>query len=105
MVNPDEIRELLAAHHEWLLVRETGRTFPLNSPEIEITAEGDKTLVGFIGDDGFHDWRLHSFEFDGNELTVSLSREFGKRESGAARAANCRKHPHRRGRACTARKS
>ncbi len=81
MVNPDEIREVLAAHHEWLLVRETGRTFPLTNPEIEITVECDKTLIGFIGDDGFHDWRLHSFEFDGNELTLSLSREFGKRES------------------------
>lgn len=81
MVNTEELREILAAHHEWLLVRETGRTFPLNSPEIEITAAGDKTLVGFIGDDGFHDWRLHSFEFDGNELSLDLSREFGKRES------------------------
>ncbi|MEQ1923592.1 MAG: hypothetical protein ABL952_13885 [Pyrinomonadaceae bacterium] len=81
MVNPDEIRELLAAHHEWLLVRETGRTFPLTNPEIEITADGDKTLIGFIGDDGFHDWRLHSFESDGSELSLRLSREFGKRET------------------------
>ncbi len=81
MVNGDEIREVLAAHHEWLLIRETGRTFPLTNPEIEITAGGDRTLIGLIGDDGFHDWRLHSFEFDGNELSLSLSREFGRRET------------------------
>ena len=27
MVNADELRQIVDSHHEWLLVRELGRTF------------------------------------------------------------------------------
>ena len=54
MVTPDELRELIAAYPEWLLVRDSGRSFPLSGSEIEVTTADDRTLLGFLDDGGFH---------------------------------------------------
>ena len=44
----DELREAVDAHNEWLLVRASGRSFPLFAAEIEIDADGGRTLFGFL---------------------------------------------------------
>ncbi len=79
MVNSDELRELIASHAEWLLVREFGPAFPLEKHEIEITEDGQKTFFGFLNDNGYHAWRLNGFVFDGNEIAIDLAGPFGKK--------------------------
>lgn len=79
MVNTNELRELVALHHEWLLTRDSGKTFPLESHEIEIDAENGKAHLGFLDDNGFHSWRLNSFAVDGGEIAIDVAGEFAKR--------------------------
>ena len=79
MVNGNELRELIASHDEWLLVREFGPAFPLEKHEIEIIDDGDKSFFGFLDDNGFHSWRLNGFEFDGSELEIDVSGSFAKK--------------------------
>jgi len=78
MVNADELRELLAARHEWLLVREFGRTFPLEKHEIDIIDDGEKTHFGFLDDKGFHSWRLNGFTGGEDEIQIDVAGEFAK---------------------------
>jgi hypothetical protein len=79
MVNLEELRELVARRHEWLLVRELGKTFPLEKHEIEIAADGERTHFGFLDDKGFHTWRLIGFEFDAaGEITIDVAGSFAK---------------------------
>ncbi len=79
MVNTDELRELIASHQEWLLVREFGPAFPLEKYEIEITEDGEKAFFGFLDDNGYHAWRLNGFAFDGNEIVLDLAGAFAKK--------------------------
>ena len=79
MVNPDELRELIASHHEWLLVRELGKTFPLERHEIEITEDGSKVFFGFLDDNGYHAWRLNGFALNGDEIAIDVAGAFGKK--------------------------
>ena len=82
MVNADELRALIAGSHEWLLVRELGRTFPLESSEIDIAQNGDKTHFGFLDDRGFHSWRLNGYSLDDNGIAIDVAGAFArKRES------------------------
>jgi len=78
MVNAEELREALSKRHEWLLVREAFRPFPVENDVIEITKEDGKTLFGFLDDKGWHTWRLNEFAVDGGEIEVILSGAFGK---------------------------
>ncbi len=80
MVVADELRELIDGHHEWLLVRDSGRSFPLDRSEIEITAEADRTLFGFPDEKGFHSWRLNGFGVEGLELAVDVAGAFGRKQ-------------------------
>jgi len=79
MTNADELRTLIDAHHEWLLVRELGRSFPLNKDEIDIEIDGRKTIFGFLDDIGFHSWRLNGFELEGGEIIVDVAGAFAKK--------------------------
>lgn len=79
MVKVGELRERLDGHHEWLLVRELGRTFPLYSSEIEIVDDGQKTHFGFLDDSGFHSWRLNGFTVDEREITIDVAGAFARR--------------------------
>ena len=82
MVNVDEIRTCLDGHYEWLLIREFGRTFPLDRTEIEIENVDDKTLFGFLDDNGFHSWRLNEATLSDNEISLDVAGAFGqKRET------------------------
>jgi hypothetical protein len=97
MVTPIELRELIAAYPEWLLIRDTGRSFPLFSGEIDITTDGGRTLVGFMDDGGFRSWRLNDFKFSDGAIELDLAGPFAQkretirlvpRESAAALAAS-----------------
>lgn len=80
MVNTDELREIVESHHEWLLVRDFGRTFPLEKHEIEITERGKKIHFGFLDDKGFHSWRLNSYSLDGGEIAVDVTGAFARKQ-------------------------
>lgn len=77
MVNADELRELIAERHEWLLVRDVGVAFPLDGGVIDVADEGGKTLFGFLDDHGWRTWRLNNFTLHGNEISIDLSGAFG----------------------------
>ncbi|HVF47703.1 MAG TPA: hypothetical protein VNA17_09075 [Pyrinomonadaceae bacterium] len=79
MVDANELRELVNSHHEWLLVRDAGRTFPLECHEIEIDAGETVSRFGFLDDSGFHSWRLNSFSAENDEITMDVAREFAKK--------------------------
>src|SRR5262245_10238089 len=96
MVTPHELRELIAAYPEWLLIRGSGRSFPLFGSEIEITTSEDKTLLGFLDDGGFHSWRLNEFKYHDGAIELDVAGPFTRkretlrlvpRESAAALSA------------------
>lgn len=77
MEEPDGLTTLIAAHFEWLAVRDSGRTLPLRNDEIEIVDDGRKTLFGFVEEKGFLMRRVVSCRVDGDELYLELSGKFG----------------------------
>jgi hypothetical protein len=78
MDSQNELQNLLSAHHEWLLIDASGRSFALQRAEIEITGERGKTLLGFLDDQGFQTWRVAGFRSKGVEILVNLTRNFEK---------------------------
>lgn len=80
MVNTDELLEIVNAHHEWLLVRDPGKSFPLEKHEIEISQNGGKAHFGFLDDKGFHSWRLNGFAFEGDEIAVDVAGAFARKQ-------------------------
>ncbi len=79
MVNIDDICAFLDGHHEWLLVREFDKTFPLDRTEIEVGVDGDKTMFGFLDDNGFHSWRLNDATLSNNEISLDVAGAFGRK--------------------------
>lgn len=79
MVSTDELHEIIAASHEWLLVRETGKTFPLGRAEIEFVEDDGKRHFGFIDDKGFHSWRLNAAAINGDEIVIDVAGAFAKK--------------------------
>jgi hypothetical protein len=84
MVDPEVLAEMLRAridsHLEWLLVRESGRTFPLRRDEIDISSTAGKVMFGSFDDTGFRISRVVSACADEDPLVVEL-RFKRKRES------------------------
>ncbi len=78
MEEPDGLTTLIAAHFEWLAVRDSGRTLPLRRDEIEIVDDGRRMLFGFVEEKGFSMRRVASFNVDGDEISLELSGMFGK---------------------------
>src|SRR5256885_8168288 len=78
MMSTEELRERLAATHEWLLVREEGKTFPLYSTEIEVSEDDGRRQFGFLDDKGFHNWRLNHAEVHGSELALDVAGAFAR---------------------------
>src|SRR4051812_46700804 len=97
MVNFEDLQAAIDTHFEWLLVRENGKTFPLQKTEIEITHDDAKVLFAVVDEGGFQVSRVRKFSFDGSEIALDLSSQFGKdeetirlipRESAKALSAN-----------------
>ena len=95
MVTPTELRELISAYPEWLLIRGSGRSFPIFATELEIGESDGRSLVGFLDDGGFHSWRLNEFKFEDGAIELDVAGPFAQkrevirlvpRESAAALA-------------------
>lgn len=80
MVNTAELRGLIDQKSEWLLVRESGRAFPLGRGEIEVAEDESRRSFAFTDDKGFHLWRLERFAFDGREIAVDVAGSFGRKK-------------------------
>ncbi|HEX6125215.1 MAG TPA: hypothetical protein VFZ23_07555, partial [Pyrinomonadaceae bacterium] len=81
MVRAEELaaglRGAIDSHLEWLLVRASGRTFPLTRNEIDIRLERGRVLFAAFDDSGFATSRVTSMGIEGNELSIEVSSTFG----------------------------
>lgn len=77
MVDADDLaadlRGRIDSHLEWLLVRESGRTFPLRRDEIDVTVDDETVVFGLLDDTGFNSFQLKSVEPDDDGITLSLT--------------------------------
>ncbi len=73
----EDLAALLDEHAEWLVVSETGRTFPVTRNEIETELTDRGTLFGMIGENGFRSRRILALGFDGDEIDVTVAAHFG----------------------------
>jgi len=72
------LQNLLDAHHEWLLIYPTGKSFSFQNTEIEVVFERNRTLFSFLDDKGFQTWRVADFQTKNNEISLNLTRNFEK---------------------------
>ena len=76
MVNADvlaaDLRCRIDSHFEWLLVRPTGRTFPLRRDEIDVISEGGRVIFGLLDDSGFNAFPVRSIADAGDELLLDV---------------------------------
>ncbi|MEQ1603990.1 MAG: hypothetical protein ABL999_03905 [Pyrinomonadaceae bacterium] len=79
MVNADELREMVSSQHEWLLVRELGKSFALEKHEIEVIDDGEKVHFGFLDDNGFHSWRLNGFKRNVDDIEIDVAGSFARK--------------------------
>ena len=73
-----EITETLRSNNEWLLVHASGKSFALQTAEIEITLEKGKIICGFLDETGFQMWRVADYKIENNNLTLNVTRNFGR---------------------------
>jgi hypothetical protein len=82
MVTLEELRDLIAAYPEWLLIRGSGRSFSMLANEIEFDASNGRSMIGFLDEGGFHSWRLNGFKFAEGAIELDVAGPFAKnRES------------------------
>jgi len=67
------IADIISSRLEWLIVRESGRTLPMLSSEIEISNSNGRSTLSFVSENGITVWRIKNYEFEDLELVVSLS--------------------------------
>ncbi len=70
------IIEKLDSHNEWLLISASGKSFPLQRGEIELTFEREKIIFGFLNDAGFQIWRVADCRIETEKITLDLTRNF-----------------------------
>ncbi len=73
-----DLSALLDPHFEWLVIRDSGKTFPIHKTEIEILCDEKKILFGIQGDKGFRAWRIEEFSVAGEEIKLGLAADFGR---------------------------
>lgn len=74
MVDPIHLREILDSHHEWLLVRETGRSFALTCREIGILdGNGHGAELQFLDENGLHSRVLSGYSLIEGEISLDLA--------------------------------
>lgn len=74
----EELTKLLNSHNEWLIAYQTGKTFSLQTNEIEVERSKNKTLFSFLDEKGYQTWRIVEAEIDGEKITLNLTKNFGK---------------------------
>jgi len=82
MVNPDsshpDLRGLIDAHREWLLIYSNGRSFSLLSTEIDIETKPDRVIFGCPDENGFRYWRIVEFSPEEDGIHIEVIADFGK---------------------------
>ena len=73
-----ELKDMLDAHHEWLIIHASGKSFSVQNTEIEITFERNKLLFAFLDEQGFQTWRIADVKTKGAEILLDLTRNFEK---------------------------
>ena len=73
-----EITKTLAAHNEWLLIHESGKSFALQTKEIEFNLERGRIILGFLDEKGFQVWRVASYQSESEKLRLEVTRNFGR---------------------------
>ncbi|MCY7377438.1 MAG: hypothetical protein LH472_15870, partial [Pyrinomonadaceae bacterium] len=71
-----EITEILASNNEWLIVHASGKSFPLQNREIEISFERGKIILGLMDETGFQIWRVADYTIEKEILTLQVTRNF-----------------------------
>ena len=69
-----EIQNFLNTYNEFLLQYKFGRSFALQTTEIEISQ--NKLLFSFLDDKGFQTWRVKKHEIKNEKLFLDLTRNF-----------------------------
>lgn len=77
MVTIEEIRERLAAHREWLLVRGSQRSTAILASEVEFSEGRNGSQVGLLDDSGFKVWRLNDVALNQGEIVLETAGPFG----------------------------
>jgi len=81
MVNAEELSHELRAridsHLEWLLVRESGRTFPLRRDEIDVTFESDASFLEVLDDHGTTRSQIYSVSDGLGEIVLEVTQHSG----------------------------
>jgi len=78
VVTTEELQKAIGAHAEWLLVRASGKSFPVLSQELDLSEDGRKRHFGWIGDEGLQVWRLQKIELNGAEISLDVAGSFGR---------------------------
>lgn len=74
-----ELESFLRSRREWLLVFDsTGKSFSLQTSEIELSFEREKLFCGFVGEKGFQTWRIVGCRLENEKIALDLTRNFGK---------------------------
>ncbi|HVF30249.1 MAG TPA: hypothetical protein VNA22_04730, partial [Pyrinomonadaceae bacterium] len=81
MAEPEDlaksIRLQIDSHFEWLLVRASGRTFPLRRTEVDVRSVSEKVLFASFDDSGFGVSRVVSMTCENGEIVIDLRHPFG----------------------------
>lgn len=72
-----QFAERLGKHLEWLLILPHGKSFALQTGEIEIFVEREKLFFVFLSDEGFQTWRVADFDFETEKIRLNLTKNFG----------------------------
>lgn len=71
------ISDLFQAHFEWFLTLDGGESQALNQKELEIFIAHGRLLLGCWTEKGTRSWKIFSWEWTGEKLTLAASRRMG----------------------------
>lgn len=75
------LTDVLKKRREWLLVNSNGKSFALQTAEIELDFSRGKLFLGFPDDKGFQSWRVSDFEMKEEKILLGLTRNFEKEQT------------------------
>ncbi|MEP6717668.1 MAG: hypothetical protein ABJB21_00925 [bacterium] len=71
------ISELFQAHVEWFLTLAGGESLAVNQRELEVFIAQGRLLLGCWTEKGTRSWKIFSWEWTGEKLTLEASRRMG----------------------------
>jgi hypothetical protein len=73
-----DLRSLIDAHREWLIIYFSGRSFPVLNSEIEIGIRPDRIIFGYPDETGYKFWRVVDVSPEENGIHLDLTSDFGQ---------------------------